>query len=175
MTSDISKPLSGVQMDTQSARFVGLEKLKGAPRISSPRGYAQVAEEFLAALELLPGQPSAAFRPRVYLAAQALELILRAYIARFDKKKLEKLRDYHDIVTLSKIALEISNTADRKLSIPTPDLPTWWEELAWLHGSPYLDRYPNEFPFFTFEAGDPRIADKLRPLLKEVEAALPDR
>ena len=172
MTPNHQVPLTGLQTEAQTQRFASLEQLKGAPSISTPKGYARVANEFLTALEALPAEEDMTLRPRAYLSAQSLELILRAYIARFDKEKLEKLRDQHNIDKLTQIAVDLGDAGHPKLRIPRPDLPLWWEELAWLHGSPYLDRYPGTYPFALMEACQPHVTAELRRLLTEVEATI---
>ena len=176
MTPEHHVPLTGLQMEAQTEPFRPLDGLRAWKPIGTPRAYAKVAEEFLDALELLPDDERVAVRPRAYLAAQALECVLKAFITCVDKSRLDALKkpgEKHDLFILTQIAEQLSQAGARKMSIPSPaDLPLWWEELAFLHGKPYLNRYPSPFPTFVLEVANPGLAGRIRPLLKEAEAAI---
>ena len=161
MTPEISTELTGQEIESGSGPFVELAKLKGSTPVNTARGYAKVAAEFLSVLELLPDDVGVPLRPRAYIAAQTLECILKAFIVSMDKAKLDALKkpeERHDLTILAEIAEQSSKGSGKKLSIPSPDLPLWWEELAFLHGKPYLDRYPNEVGFLSFMPGNAQLA-----------------
>lgn len=75
-----------------------------------------MADEFLAVLDLLPNDERVPLRPRAYLAAQALECTLKAFITCVDTARRDALepRQKHDLSLLAQIAEQLSKTGAKK-------------------------------------------------------------
>lgn len=134
----------------------------------SPKQYRDHAAEFLSVLELLNEREDVALGPWVYLAAQALDCTLKAYITKLGAPTPPKAQS-HDLINLWSTAVSASATAGSKLSLPAR-APEWCVTLNVFHDHPFVDSYSGVYGL-AVRTERTELARALRKLLGEVEAA----
>lgn len=134
----------------------------------SPKQYRDHATEFLSVLELLNERDDVALGPWVYLASQALDCTLKAYITKLGVATPPRAQS-HDLINLWSTAVNASTTAATKISVAARP-PEWCVMLNVFHDHPFVDNYSGVYGLAVRTERD-QLARALRRLLNEVEAA----
>ena len=166
--------LDGDSATFRCAKFLDLVEAAAwaaaAKPVTSPQGYRTAAREFLSVLELLAEHPDAALSAWVYLAAQTLECILKAYITRLGLAAPQR-RKGHDLINLWRTAVDASAGADAAKKISLAERPPeWCVTLDVFHEHPFLGNYPGVYGL-SVKTERTLLARALRKILTEVEAA----
>ena len=139
-----------------------------AKPVISPKAYRDHAAEFLAVLERLNAEEGIALGPWVYLAAQALDCTLKAYITQLGLPAPTRTQS-RDLINLWSTAVNASTTAAAKISL-NPRPPEWCVMLNVFHDHPFVDSYSGVYGL-AVRTERQQLARALRKLLGEVEAA----
>jgi hypothetical protein len=172
MTQQSALRANGQSATYRCARFLDLVEAAAWAAASkpaaSPKEYRTVAGEFLAVLEALTGKDGVPLSPWVYLAAQALECTLKAYIGKHGPPSPER-RHGRDLINLWSTAVSVSAAAEKKIKLEARP-PEWCVMLNLFHDQPFPDRYSGEYAL-AVPSGRAGLVRALRSLYSEVEAA----
>ena len=154
------------------ARFLDLVEAAAwaaaAKPVVSPREYRDHAAEFLSVLEALNERQDVPLSPWVYLAAQALDCTLKAYITKLGLAVPTRAQS-RDLINLWSTAVNASTTAAGKVSLDARP-PEWCVMLNVFHDHPFADSYSGVYGL-AIRTERAQLARALRKLLTEVEAA----
>lgn len=129
-----------------------------------PHTYLSTARNFLSGALTLGAVPSCAL-PLTFLAAQATECGLKAYLSRSgDDGRLKRHPIRHDLVVLWSLA------ASEGLAVSSTP-PQWVANLSQLHGSPYYLRYSTGVHGLVLPAAEPMVTE-LTKLIETISLQL---
>ena len=104
----------------------------------------------------------------MYLAAQTLECILKAYITKLGLAAPTRHKG-HDLLNLWRTAVDASAGAPHKITLAQRP-PEWCVTLDVFHEQPFLESYPGIYGL-AVRSERSQLARALREMLTEVEAA----
>lgn len=139
-----------------------------AKPVITPKQYRDHAAEFLSVLELLNAEEGVPLSAWVYLAAQALDCTLKAYITKLGVPAPTRVQS-RDLINLWSTAVNASGTAPCKVSLAARP-PEWCVLLNVFHDHPFVDNYSGVYGLAVRTERE-QLARALRKLLGEVEAA----
>ena len=133
---------------------------------SHARSYCAAARQFVLGVDALSKGDSSLSPACAFLAAQSLECLLKAYLAKsgFPLRQLKQAPLRHNLEALWAVAHE------RGLGV-SAQAPQWCQILNQTHDTPYHLRYPLDINYFQTPAYQPMVSE-LGSLQKLIQSAV---